>query len=152
MPDHTVRTALVNLQNTRARLLEQSQENRPACRRYQYEQWWMELTNLRSMSHPTVAAHRGISEQLREGLEAWYETSKNAMTAERFLALQVVAQRGLVEITCLFYNVLDKLMEERRCEEALHLLVRVQCLLWSVPVFAYDVWRLAAVLDIGTHV
>lgn len=76
------------------------------------------------MSDATIPAHRGMSKQLKEGLEAWYENSTNAMTEERFLALQVVVQRGLVEISCLLYHVLDKLVKENRYEEAVCLLVR----------------------------
>ena len=58
----------------------------------------MRVTDLRSWVDTTSATHERVPAQLGESLQAWYETSTNAMTEKRFLALQLLRSAGSLSL------------------------------------------------------
>lgn len=114
-----VTSANKNLKVARA-ATEKTYETRGGASR-QYYQWLDQINRMH-----TIASQQRMPEQIRDHLGAWALESTAAMTEEEFCAAPILGQWGLIEIVCVFCNVLNRLVAQCRYSEAFSLLVRAQ--------------------------
>lgn len=113
-----------------ARALVNTTYDTPRGAKKQYDQWLKQIEELHNLFSTEMAGqqHVHVLNQIRAQLVTWAQASlqtQDLMNGVVFCSLPILAQRGLIETLNCLYKVLQQLMAEDKCREALDLLVRV---------------------------